>query len=209
LAPAHAERLDEGELADWREGRDAGLWARRADDWRGDRGPPTHRGERLFPTDYVSDSFMRNITRSTVGWAALKLPFRPNPRQPCLRIRRSRRLRPRRPRRPGGSSTRNPPGFGCAHGWDRGIWRVVRGSGSTGATTSSLLAGHPDGAEANVKRTVLGQALIGDDFRARAWPIFAIFAPHPDVRFPPTQPLLMILRTTSVGHEDKFRKDCP
>jgi hypothetical protein len=31
------ERLDEEELADWRVGRDAGLSARGADDWRGDR----------------------------------------------------------------------------------------------------------------------------------------------------------------------------
>jgi hypothetical protein len=62
--------------------------------------------------------------------------------------------------------------------WDRGIWRVVRGSRSTGGAASSFRAGHPDGAEANVKRTVLGQALIGDDFRAGAWPIFAIFASH-------------------------------
>ena len=42
---------------------------------------------------------------------------------------RSRRRRPRRPLRPGGSSTRNPPRFGCAHvrTAGSGAWSGARG----------------------------------------------------------------------------------
>jgi hypothetical protein len=127
--PRMPERLDDEELADWRTGRDAGSIRLGAPaDRRGARG--RRRMKRSSAPYRLCRRFVHTEHRMiNCGLGSSRAPSDRIIVRPSRERVRSPRRRPHRPRRPGGSSTRNPPRFGCAHGATAGsgAWSGGRG----------------------------------------------------------------------------------